>query len=224
MYNFIGRGRVNYGHPRVLLNAEDQDNYDYVYFRFVAIYTRVRAKLSLFWFQTRATIRIFQNLLTTSSVYGNDFWVLEILCKYGECYINWHVFVTQLCNKLFRSYNRIRLILCIVSFYFPGLIHPADVFRQVTFTKVNQNLTEQSPPLAPTVPPREQNGSTSGWLCRTPHLPGKWKYTWKENWWRHSTRAIQSENVVVSWLPMVTTMRFITRTLILCKAVSVSSI
>ena len=48
MYNFIGRGRVNYGHPGVLLNAEDQDNYDYVYFRFVAIYTRVRAKLSLF--------------------------------------------------------------------------------------------------------------------------------------------------------------------------------
>ena len=47
MFNFQ-RGRVNYGHPRVLLNAEDQDNYDYVYFRFVAIYTRVRAKLSLF--------------------------------------------------------------------------------------------------------------------------------------------------------------------------------
>ena len=63
--------------------------------------------------------------------------------------------------------------LCTVSFYFPGPIHPADVFRQVTFTKVNQNLTEQSPPLAPTVPPREQNGSTSGWLCRTPLLPGK---------------------------------------------------
>ena len=48
MYNFIGRDGVNFGHPGVLLNAEDQDNYDYVYFRFVAIYTRVRGKLSLF--------------------------------------------------------------------------------------------------------------------------------------------------------------------------------
>ena len=48
MYNFIGRGRVNYGHPGVLLNAEDQDNYDFVYFRFVTIYTRVRGKMSLF--------------------------------------------------------------------------------------------------------------------------------------------------------------------------------
>ena len=294
MYNFIGSGGVNYGHPGVLLNAEDQDNYDFVYFRFVAIYTLdIRGKLSLFWFQTWATIWIFQNLLTTiavqggwvlrlifakyvllvsqrpcpiivyfvanyrphlthfwaniivaiptylcmylilneehftfhlqykhsgtfanpanelshpknpkmcdailetplkmqsyysqsrrenatpssgpfpltsyeevtsrSSVYGNDFGVLEILCEDGECYISWHVFVARLCNKPF---NRICLILCIVSFYFPGLIHPADVFRRVTFTKVNQNLTEQSPPLAPTVPPREQNGSTSGW-------------------------------------------------------------
>ena len=70
--------------------------------------------------------------------------------------------VTRLCNKPFR-FSRISLILLIVSFYFPGLIHPAYVFRRVTFTKVSQNLTEQSPPLAPTVPPREQNGSTSGW-------------------------------------------------------------
>ena len=101
MYNFIGSGGVNYGHPGVLLNAEDQDNYDYVYYRFVAIYTRVRAKLSLFWFQTRATIWIFQNLLTTSSVYENDFGMLEILCEDEECYISWHVFVTQLCNKPF---------------------------------------------------------------------------------------------------------------------------
>ena len=51
MYNFMGRGGVNYGHPGVFLNAEDQDNYDFVYFRFVAIYTRVRGKMSLFWFQ-----------------------------------------------------------------------------------------------------------------------------------------------------------------------------
>ena len=221
MYNFIGSGGVNYGHPGVLLNAEDQDNYDFVYFRFAAIYTRVRGKMSLFWFQTWATTWILKNLLTTSSVDGNDFGVLEILCEDGECYISWHVFVARLCNKPF---NRICLILCIVSFYFPGLIHPADVFRRVTFTNVNQNLTELSPPLAPTVPPREQNGSTSGWWCRTPHLPGKWKSTWEEHWWRHSTHAIQSEKVVVSWLPMVTTMRFITRTLSLCKAVSVSSI
>ena len=49
MYNFIGSGRVNFGHPGVFLNAEDQDNYDFVYFRFVAIYThRIRGKLSLF--------------------------------------------------------------------------------------------------------------------------------------------------------------------------------
>ena len=81
--------------------------------------------------------------------------------------------VTQLCNKPFR-FSRIPLVLLIVSFYFPGLIHPGDVFRRATFTKVNQNLTEQSPPLAPTVPPREENGSTLGWLCqRTPLLPGK---------------------------------------------------
>ena len=48
MYNFImdvtESTLVTAG---VLLNAEDQDNYDYVYFRFVAIYTCVRAKLSL---------------------------------------------------------------------------------------------------------------------------------------------------------------------------------
>ena len=104
-------------------------------------------------------------------------------------------------------------------FYIPGLIHPADVFRQVTFTKVNQNLTEQSPPPALTAPPGEQSGSTSRWLCRTPHLPGKWGSTWKEHWWRFSTRAIQSENVVVSWLPMVTIMWSITRTLTYCKEV-----
>ena len=223
MYNFIGRDGVNFGHPGVFLNAEDQDNYDFVYFRFVAIYRRIRGKLWVRWFQTRAATSIFQNLLTTSSVYGNDFGVLEILYEDGECYISWHVFVTQLCNKPFRL-SSILLILCIVSFYFPGLIHPADVFRRVTFTKVNQNLTEQSPPLAPTVPPREQNGSTSGWLCRTPLLPEKWRSTSKEHWWRLSTRAIQSENAVVSWLPMVTTLRFITRTLSLFKAVSVSSI
>ena len=171
----------------------------------------------------RSPVASYKEVTSQCSVYGNDFGVLQILCEDGECYSSWHVFVTQLCNKPFR-FSSILLILCIVSFYFPDLIHPADVFRQVTFTKVNQNLTEQSPPLAPTVPPREQNGSTSGWLCRTPHLPEKWRSTWKEHWWRHSTRAIQSENVVVSWLPMVTTMWCITRTLSVCKAVSVSSI
>ena len=67
MYNFIGRDGVNFGHPGVFLNAEDQDNYDFVYFRFVAIYTPIRGKLSVFWFQTWATIWIFQYLLTTSS-------------------------------------------------------------------------------------------------------------------------------------------------------------
>ena len=71
MYNFIGRDGVNFGHPGVLLNAEDQDNYDFVYFRFVAIYTTsIRRKLSLLWFQTWATIWIFQNLLTTIAVQG----------------------------------------------------------------------------------------------------------------------------------------------------------
>ena len=34
IYNFIGRDGVNYGHPGVFFNAEDQDNYDFVYFRF----------------------------------------------------------------------------------------------------------------------------------------------------------------------------------------------
>ena len=49
MYNFIGRDGVNFGHPGVFLNAEDQDNYDFVYFRFVAIYTHgIRGKLSPF--------------------------------------------------------------------------------------------------------------------------------------------------------------------------------
>ena len=52
MYNFIGWRGVISGHPGVLLNAEDEDNYDFVYFRFAAIYTRVRVKMSLFWFQT----------------------------------------------------------------------------------------------------------------------------------------------------------------------------
>ena len=68
-------------------------------------------------------------------------------------------------------FSRIRLILCIVSFYFPGLIHPADVFRRVTFTKVNQNLTEQSLPLAQTVPQggrmvQHQGGSVELLTCR----------------------------------------------------------
>ena len=48
MYNFIGSGGVNVGHPGVFLNAEDQDNYDFIYFRFVAIYTRRRGELSVF--------------------------------------------------------------------------------------------------------------------------------------------------------------------------------
>ena len=57
MYNFIGRDGVNFGHPGVFLNAEDQDNYDFVYFTFVAIYTHgIRGKLSLFWLKTCATI------------------------------------------------------------------------------------------------------------------------------------------------------------------------
>ena len=33
MYNFIGSDGVNFGHPGVFFNAEDQDNYDFVYFR-----------------------------------------------------------------------------------------------------------------------------------------------------------------------------------------------
>ena len=48
MYNFIGSGGANSGQLGVFLNAEDQDNYDFVYFRFVAIYTRIRGKLSVF--------------------------------------------------------------------------------------------------------------------------------------------------------------------------------
>ena len=34
LYNFIGRDGVNFGHLGVFFNAEDQDNYDFVYFRF----------------------------------------------------------------------------------------------------------------------------------------------------------------------------------------------
>ena len=112
--------------------------------------------------QRHIPISLYKEVTSRSSVYGNDFGVLEVLCEDGECYISWHVFVTQSCNKHFR-FSYIRLILLIAYFYFPGLIHPADVFRRVTCTKVNQNLTEQNPPLAPTVPPREQNGSISGW-------------------------------------------------------------
>ena len=37
LYNFIGgRGNnPNFGHPGVFFNAKDEDNYDFVYFRFV---------------------------------------------------------------------------------------------------------------------------------------------------------------------------------------------
>ena len=39
MYNFIGRDGVNFGHLGVFFNAEDGDNYDFVYFRFgIAIF------------------------------------------------------------------------------------------------------------------------------------------------------------------------------------------
>lgn len=33
LYNFIGRDKANLGHPGVFFNAEDEDNYDFVYFR-----------------------------------------------------------------------------------------------------------------------------------------------------------------------------------------------
>ncbi|KAL9974426.1 hypothetical protein ACROYT_G011455 [Oculina patagonica] len=33
LYNFIGWNGVNSGHPGVFFNAEDQDNYDFIYFR-----------------------------------------------------------------------------------------------------------------------------------------------------------------------------------------------
>ena len=42
MYNFMGWRGANSGHPGVFLNAEDQDNYDFVYFWFVAIYKNKR--------------------------------------------------------------------------------------------------------------------------------------------------------------------------------------
>ena len=35
LYNVIGWGGVNSGHPGVFFNMKDQDNYDFVYFRFV---------------------------------------------------------------------------------------------------------------------------------------------------------------------------------------------
>ena len=34
LYNFIGLNKANTGHPGVFFNAEDEDNYDFVYFRF----------------------------------------------------------------------------------------------------------------------------------------------------------------------------------------------
>ena len=34
LYNFIGRDKANLGHPGVFFNADDEDNYDFVYFRF----------------------------------------------------------------------------------------------------------------------------------------------------------------------------------------------
>ena len=34
LFNFMGRDGVNFGHLGVFFNAEDQDNYDFVYFRF----------------------------------------------------------------------------------------------------------------------------------------------------------------------------------------------
>lgn len=33
LYNFIGRDGVNFGHLGLFFNAEDQDHYDFVYFR-----------------------------------------------------------------------------------------------------------------------------------------------------------------------------------------------
>ena len=34
--NVIGMDRVNYGHPGVVYNRIDENNFDFVYFRFVA--------------------------------------------------------------------------------------------------------------------------------------------------------------------------------------------
>ena len=42
MYNFIGRDGVNFGHLGVFFNAEDVDNYDFVYFRFGIINNSLR--------------------------------------------------------------------------------------------------------------------------------------------------------------------------------------
>ena len=37
LFNFMGWNGVNSGHPGVFFNAEDQDNYDFVYFRYEKI-------------------------------------------------------------------------------------------------------------------------------------------------------------------------------------------
>ena len=122
MYNFIGSGGVNYGHPGVFLNAEDQDNYDFVYFRFVAIYTRVRGKMSLFWFQIWATIWILKNLLMTSSVYGNDFGVLEVYVKIrsailAETLFSWRGYAINLLGLIpFASFYTLFLFISQASF------------------------------------------------------------------------------------------------------------
>lgn len=39
MYNFIGRDGVNFGHLGVFFNAEDGDNYDFVYFRLHSVHS-----------------------------------------------------------------------------------------------------------------------------------------------------------------------------------------
>ena len=38
LFNFIGQSKADYGHPGVFFNAEDQDNYEFVYFRLEKFY------------------------------------------------------------------------------------------------------------------------------------------------------------------------------------------
>ena len=66
--------------------------------------------------QRHIPISLYKEVTSRSSVYGNDFGVLEVLCEDGECYISWHVFVTRSCNKLFRfSYIRLILLIAYIS-------------------------------------------------------------------------------------------------------------
>ena len=88
-------------------------------------------------------------------------------------------------------------------FFFSGCTVFVVVFKQVTFTKPNQSLTEPKAVLALPVPPREQSGLMSRWPYQQPFLQGKSKYTLTIIWWRHGIPVMLSKVMEVFWLQMV---------------------